>query len=54
MAKENAPPRLFKNKATGVIWEVADPTTLKRVSEDLSSYEEVKHAEQLKKPDKSG
>jgi len=47
---EKAPARLFRNKATGVIWEVADPATLKRVSEDPSSYEEIKPE---KKPDKS-
>jgi len=47
---EKAPARLFRNKATGVIWEVADPATLKRVSEDPSSYEEIKPE---KKPEKS-
>ena len=49
-AAEKAPVRLFKNKATGVIWEVADPATLKRVSEDASGYEEIKPE---KKPEKS-
>ena len=43
--------RLFRNKITGVTWEVADPATLKRVSEDPSSYEEIKPE---KKPEKSG
>ena len=34
--------RSFKNKKTGVVWEVADPATLKRVLEDPQTYEEVK------------
>lgn len=40
--------RSFKNKKTGVVWEVADPATLKRVLADPQAYEEVKD----KKPEK--
>lgn len=42
--------RLFKNKNTSVVWEVADPATLKRVLDDPQTYEEIK---QEKKPEKS-
>lgn len=44
--------RSFRNKKTGVVWEVADPATLKRVLEDPGTYEEVKA--DPKKPEKSG
>ena len=48
--------RIFRNKKTGVVWEVADPATLKRVTEDPQAYEEVKpESEKSKvKPEKSG
>jgi len=42
--------RLFRNKTTGVTWEVADPATLKRVLDDPQTYEEVK--QEQKKPEK--
>ena len=42
--------RLFKNKNTSVVWEVADPATLKRVLDDPQTYEEVK--QEQKKPEK--
>lgn len=42
--------RSFRNKATGVVWEVADPATLKRVLDDPQTYEEIKPE---KKPEKS-
>ena len=53
-AAEKPAVRIFKNKKTGVTWEVADPATLKRVLGDPGSYEEVKPDEPPKKPDKSG
>jgi hypothetical protein len=37
--------RQFKNKRTGVVWEVADPATLKRILESPLDYEEVKMEE---------
>jgi hypothetical protein len=47
--------RTFRNKKTGVVWEVADPATIKRVIDDPQSYEEVKpEPEKPKKPEKSG
>lgn len=48
--------RHFRNKKTGVVWEVADPATLKRVTEDPQAYEEIKpEPEKPKvKPEKSG
>lgn len=42
--------RLFRNKITGVTWEVADQATLKRVLDDPQTYEEVK--QEQKKPEK--
>jgi hypothetical protein len=51
MATEKpAAARLFQNKKTGVVWEVADPATLKRVLEDTATYEEIKGEQ--KKPEK--
>jgi|GEM_PF-6695519 len=47
---EKAPARLFRNKATGVIWEVADPATLKRVLDDPQTYEEIKQEKKQEKP----
>jgi hypothetical protein len=48
--------RLFRNKKTGAVWEVADSATLQRITEDPQSYEEVKpESEKPKtKPEKSG
>ena len=46
---EKAPARLFRNKATGVIWEVADPATLKRVLDDPQTYEEIKQEKKQEK-----
>ncbi len=42
--------RLFRNKITGVTWEVADPATLKRVLDDPQSYEEIKSEKKPEKP----
>ena len=47
-ATEKAPPRLFRNKTTGVTWEVADPATLKRVLDDPQTYEEIKQQAEKK------
>ncbi len=40
--------RLFRNKTTGVTWEVADPATLKRVLDDPQTYEEIKQQAEKK------
>lgn len=42
MSAEKTPAKIFKNKKTGVVWEVADPATLKRVLADTAAYEEIK------------
>jgi hypothetical protein len=49
MATEKpAAARLFQNKKTGVVWEVADPATLKRVLDDPQTYEEIKQQAEKK------
>ena len=45
MPAEKMPVRSFKNLKTGVVWEVADQATLKRVLADTATYEEIKQAE---------
>ncbi len=42
--------RSFKNKKTGVVWEVADPATLKRVLDDPQTYEEIKQEKKQDRP----
>lgn len=58
MSAEKMPVRSFKNKKTGVVWEVADPATLKRVLADTATYEEIlpeqKKPEDPKTPGKPG
>ena len=50
--------RIFRNKKTGVSWEVADPATLKRVLADTATYEEIlteqKESDDPKKQGKTG
>ena len=43
----------FRVKRTGVVWDVTDPATLKRIKANPQDYEEVK-AEHKQKPEKSG
>ncbi|MDD4478563.1 MAG: hypothetical protein PHD64_05890 [Mesotoga sp.] len=41
---------LIRNKKTGVVWEVGDPATLKRVKEQPDDYEEVTSKSKKKVP----
>lgn len=49
MVTEKTAARLFQNKKTGVVWEVADQATLKRVLDDPQSYEEIKPEKKAEK-----
>ena len=42
---------LWKNKKTGVVWDVGDPTTLKRMRGQPEDYEEVKEEKKKKAPE---